>query len=577
MRGAFAKTVFAMAAFLFAALACSSPEDVPASENAQAEKEVSVTSQLDGPHSLFLGGRIYTGLEDPQTVQAVLVGPDGRIRETGRPDELRGMAPATLREVDIQGATMFPGFVDGHAHLLGIGQRELTLNLSGTGSLDSLVRTVARETRRLDDGQILFGRGWIETDWPEGRMPGVIDLDRVSPDNPVILIRADGHALVANSAAIAAAGIDDDTPNPDGGRIERDAEGAATGIFIDNAMEPLEALVGSPSRAERETALAVGADVYASRGWTGLHNMSVAPRDARLMHGLDEENRLPIRIHNAFSPTTRGLEIAEARRYETDTIQNRAIKIYMDGALGSRGALLFKPYADQPDTSGLALRVREHTVALLQQAAEADIQIAFHAIGDRANAAALDWMIEALGSPEAVKDARWRVEHAQILAEPDIARFGDYGIIASMQPSHAIGDLKFAPDRLGLTRLEGAYAWNSLLQAGAIVVGGSDAPVEVGSPTIEFYAATVRQTIDGQSGEGWHPEEAVTRAEALRMLTWAPAYAAFQENDLGTIQPGKLADFSVFDRDLMRIPGDQILETQPVMTVVGGEIVWRVD
>lgn len=567
------KWLAGLAALVLVSCGGPSPSDGDTSATAASPDAAAATDA--GPFSLYFGGRIYTGLANSAVTDGVLVDGAGKIVVTGRVSDLRLIAPVIEREVDLEGATMFPGFVDGHAHLLGIGQRELTLDLSGTSSLERLVRRIARETRDASPGSVIFGRGWIETDWPEGRMPMAIDLDAASPDNPVILVRADGHALVANTAAIAQAGIDDETPDPPGGRIERDETGAATGIFIDNAQDPILSLVGTPSRAERETALAVGASVYASRGWTGLHNMSVAPRDARLMEGLDEEGRLPIRVHNAFDES--GLELAAERRYETDTIQNRAIKIYMDGALGSRGALLFEPYADRPDTSGLALRGKEDTVALMSAARDGSVQVAVHAIGDKANAEAVDWIAEVFSDPEAAKAARWRVEHAQIVRPEDIARYVEYGIISSMQPSHAIGDLKFAPDRLGLDRLAGAYAWKSFLSAGAVVVGGSDAPVEVGSPVIEFYAATVRRTLEGTSGPGWHPEEAVTRAEALHMLTAAPAFASFQEEELGTIEAGKWADFSVFDRDLMRIPADQILETQPVMTVVGGQVVWQVE
>ncbi len=567
------KSLAGLAAMLIAA--CGAPGQPEGAPEAVDAASAGPSEAGGGPYSLYTGGRIYTGLANAASTEAVLVGGDGRIVATGRTSELRGRVPVIASEIDLDGATMFPGFVDGHAHLLGIGQRELTLDLSGTTSLERLVRRIARETRDAAPGTVIFGRGWIETDWPEGRMPSAIDLDSASPDNPVILVRADGHALVANTAAMEQAGIDNETPDPSGGRIERDETGAATGIFVDNAMAALLDLVGAPSRAERETALAVGASVYASRGWTGLHNMSVSPRDARLMEGLDEEGRLPIRVYNSFDES--GLDLASERKYETDTIRNRAVKIYMDGALGSRGALLFEPYADRPDTQGLAVRGKDATIGLMAAAREARVQVAVHAIGDKANAEAIDWIAETFGEPEAARAARWRVEHAQIVRPQDIARFAEFGIISSMQPSHAIGDLKFAPDRLGLDRLAGAYAWKSFLRAGAVVVAGSDAPVEVGSPMIEFYAATVRKTLEGTSGPGWHPEEAVTRAEALRMLTASPAYASFQDGELGTIEAGKWADFSVFDRDLMRIPADQILETQPVMTVVGGQVVWQVE
>ncbi|MEO1475572.1 MAG: amidohydrolase, partial [Pseudomonadota bacterium] len=522
--------------------------------------------------TLYSGGTIYTGLETPSTVEAVLVDSGGRILATGPETTLRESFGGELDRLDLEGAIMFPGFVDGHAHLLGIGQRELILDLAATASLEALVETIGDETESLDFNTLVFGRGWIETDWPEGRMPTALDIDPVSQNNPVVLVRADGHALFANTAAMEAAGITDETTDPDGGTIERDDTGAATGIFVDNAMASILTLVDAPSEAEREAALALGAEVYAERGWTGLHNMSVDPADAPLMERLDEDDRLPVRVHNAFNPD--GMGLAKARDHETDTISNRAIKIYMDGALGSRGALLFEPYTDRPDTSGLALRSFDNTVETLKAAIAADVQIAFHAIGDRANFFALNWMGDLLAAEANGKDLRWRIEHAQILRPEDIALFARNGIIASMQPSHAIGDLKFAPQRLGPDRRTGAYAWSSLLDSGAVLVSGSDAPVEVGSPLIEFYAATVRKALDGTRGEGWHPEEAMTRFEALQSLTSAPAYASFQENDLGTIEAGKWADFSIFDRDLMTVPDSELLESKAVMTIVAGERVW---
>ncbi|MEM6410897.1 MAG: amidohydrolase [Pseudomonadota bacterium] len=556
---------FLTAGFALMLAACGgSTDDVQAgSENVEADDGAFAT--------LYTGGTVYTGLDAPQTVESVLVGQNGRIISIGREEDIVSEFIGQIDRVDLGTGTMFPGFVDGHAHLIGIGQRELTLDLSATTSIEQLKEQIASEVDKVSPGTVIYGRGWIETGWPENRMPAASDIDSVSRENPVVLIRADGHALVANSAAIEAAGITDETPDPDGGSIERDDTAAATGIFVDNAMAPLRALVSEPGDQEREAALALGAQVYADRGWTGLHNMSVDPAEAPLMEKLDNQGRLPVRLHNAFNPD--GMDLASARRHETDTIQNRSVKLYMDGALGSRGALLFEPYTDRPDTMGLALRARNETLTAFETALENNVQIAVHAIGDRANFDAVTWMSDALAGEPNADDTRWRVEHAQIIRPQDIPLFSEHGIIASMQPSHAIGDLKFAPDRLGQARLAGAYAWSSLLDAGALVVSGSDAPVEVGSPVIEFYAATIRKAVDGTSGRGWHPEEAMSRMEALHSFTLAPAYASFQEDELGTIEPGKWADFSVFDKDLMTVSGPEMLETRAVMTVVAGEIV----
>ena len=526
------------------------------------------SSDTSGPVTVFTGGTIYTGDPDQPVVEAVIVGVDGRIAALVPPASA-DWSEDEVTLIDLNGGVMFPGFTDSHAHLLGIGQRELTLNLEGTASIDELVTRTELEVWEKEPGEILFGRGWIETGWPDGRMPSAADLDQVSPDNPVIYVRADGHALVANTAALKAADVYDLAPDPTGGRVERGEDGKATGIVIDYAMTPVLALLSAPSDEDIALALETGAETYVSRGWTGVHNMSVGRNEAAIMASLDGQGRLPLRIYNAFDE--RGFDIAKGRQHETDTITNRAVKLYMDGALGSRGALLIEPYSDRPDTTGLELLDTNALHNLMMDAAEQDVQLAIHAIGDLANRHILE-TFEGLGYGA---DERWRIEHAQILAPEDVARVGALGLIASMQPSHAIGDLKFAPDRLGMERLSGAYAWKDMLSGGAVVAGGSDAPVEVGSPLIEFYAAVARKDLNGNAGEGWHPEQALSRNQALALFTSSAAFASFQEDDLGTISVGKIADFTVFDRDLMTIPEAEILNARPVMTVIGGEIVWR--
>ncbi|RAN36753.1 amidohydrolase [Hyphomonas sp. GM-8P] len=519
--------------------------------------------------TVFTGGTIYTGNPDLPTVDAVVVGEDGRIVGTAPPLS-EDWDEAEIDLVDLKGSFMYPGFTDSHAHLMGIGQRELNLSLEGTASIAELVTRIESELVGMEPGVLLFGRGWIETGWPEGRMPSAADLDAVSPDNPVILTRADGHAMVVNTAAMEAAGITDETESPDGGAIERDADGHATGMLIDNAMGLVAPLRTKPDAADKARALETGAKVYVSRGWTGVQNMSVGPDEAPIMLELAGEGKMPLRLWNAFDATEEGMALAAAREYEAPTITNNAIKLYMDGALGSRGAQLIKPYSDRPDTSGLSLITDEDLADFMKRADESGIQVAIHAIGDLANQRILD-IYEAGGYPP---EKRWRIEHTQILAPTDIARVGALGLIASMQPSHAIGDLHFAPSRLGIDRLAGAYAWKALIDDGAVVAGGSDAPVEVGSPLIEFYAAVARKDLKGFEGEGWHPEQKLTREQALALFTSSAAYAAFQEDDLGTIEAGKLADFTVFDIDLMTVPEAEILDAKTVMTVVGGKIVY---
>ncbi|MBY0423822.1 MAG: amidohydrolase, partial [Parvularculaceae bacterium] len=466
---------------------------------------------------------------------------DGKVLAVGARGAILPLAAETTETIDLGGAALYPGFVDSHAHLLGIGLRELTLNLEGVTSIDELVDIVAAEVAESEPGAVISGRGWIESQWPEKRFPTRADLDPASPNNPVILYRGDGHALVANSAALARAKITAATKAPDGGRIERDAKGAPTGVLVDNAMALVEPLIGVLTETQKEEAYAAGAKVYAEYGWTGLHNMSVDPADLPIIERLAAKGAIPIRVYNALDRS--GMDWLAANAPHTDAtgrVITRAVKLYADGALGSRGAALEAPYADDPSTSGLLLMKEEDAEAILDRARDEGIQVATHAIGDRANHLVLGWYRKAL---EGVAESpRWRIEHAQIIDPADIPRFARDKIIASMQPSHAISDFYFAPARLGPDRLKGAYAWKSLLDAGAVIAGGSDAPVERGDPRIEFYAAVARRSVDGFQGPDWRPEEAVSRAEALAMFTKAPAYASFQENELGTIEPGKRAD-----------------------------------
>lgn len=536
------------------------------------------------PEVIFHGGVVHTGVEGASDAQAVSVS-GGRIVAVGTSSELLALAGAETEQIDLLGAHLYPGFTDAHVHLRGVGEREMTLDLDEVTSLAGLVEAVRVAAAGLPPGQVLTGRGWIETHWPEGRFPTRQDLDAVSGDHPVVLTRADGHALVANTLALRKAGLAGKPKSqPDGGRIEVDAEGLPTGMLIDNAMAAMAKLEVRPTAAQVEEAYIKGGARELSVGWTGVHNMSVPAADVAVMNRLSDAGSLKLRIYNAvdsgdvkpaaedapFDPKVFGMS-------GNGLVVTRAIKLYMDGALGSRGALLSAPYSDRPDTTGLQLATEEATLALMRRALKGGVQICMHAIGDRGNGLVLDWMEKAFATapPADGRDPRWRIEHSQILHVSDIPRFAALGVIASMQPSHAIGDLFFAPARLGEDRLAGAYAWRSLIDAGAVIAGGSDAPVEQGDPRIEFYAAVARKDLKGQSGPDWSPEQAVTRAEALKMFTLWPAYASFREADLGTVEPGKLADFTVLSKDILTVPEAEILTAEPVMTIVNGEVAWR--
>ncbi len=525
--------------------------------------------------TLYYNGTIHTGMDNEPTVEAVVV-TDGRIVFVGSARDAKPYLPAS--KVNLEGAHLFPGFTDAHAHLYGIGRRETTLNLEGTPSLEALVQRVEAEAKRLNDG-VITGRGWIETGWVEGRFPNRFDLDRAAPDRIVLLRRSDGHALVASSKALEAAGVGPDTDEVEGGRIERDEEGMPTGMLIDNAMGLVAQLAADLKGDARRPALEMGAKVMNAYGWTGVHNMSVGAVDVHLLESMADEKALPLRVYNAIDEGDMRILAKGPRRASDDRVITRAVKIYMDGALGSRGAAMLAPYDDDPSTTGLMVRSPEESRTLFARALRDGVQMCVHAIGDRANREALDWMQAAFSDvPEnqrRIADPRWRIEHAQMLNPVDITRFAKLGIIPSMQPSHAIGDLHFARARVGKKRLEGAYAWNSLIKAGSIIPGGSDAPVERGDPRIEFYAAVSRHDLKGYQGKDWHPEEAVDRVTALKMFTIWPAYASFREDELGTIEPGKRADFTVFADDIMTIPEMDILDTKVMMTVVDGQTVYK--
>jgi predicted amidohydrolase YtcJ len=529
---------------------------------------------------VFKNGNVYTGDERRPRAEAIAVRA-GRIVYVGQNAGAAPYEKAGARVVDLRGATVVPGLTDSHYHLAGVGQREMTLNLEGARTLEAFLARVRERVAQARPGQWVTGRGWIETFWKPPVFPTRAQLDAISPDNPVFLVRADGHAAVVNTAALKIAGVTSDTQNPFGGEILRDKSGEPTGMLIDAAQGLVSRHIPPPTAEERERALLLGVERTLSLGWCQIQNAGSRYDEVELMRKLYAEGKIKLRVYNAvYGP---GPESARLLRegpilgsYD-GRFTTRSIKVVFDGALGSRGAALLEPYADA-DTSGF-LTVKEAELApMLEEALRRGIQVETHAIGDRANRLILDLYERTFRAvpPEQrkVREPRWRVEHAQVLNPADIPRFARLGVIASMQPSHAISDLYFAPSRLGAARLAGAYAWQSLLKTGAMIAAGSDAPVERGEPMIEFYAAVARKDQEGRSGEGWHPEQAVTREQALKMLTIWPAYAAFEERERGSIEEGKLADLTVLSADIMRIPEPEILKTRCLMTVVAGEVVY---
>jgi len=534
---------------------------------------------------VFKNGNVYTANDRAPRAEAIAVKGD-RIVFVGTNADAQKFVGANTRVVDLKGNTVLPGFTDSHQHLSGVGQREMTLNLEGTTSLEDFLAKVKARVDQTKPGEWVTGRGWIETHWQPPVFPTRWDLDKVAPNNPVILGRADGHGAVANSAALKLAAVDKHTPNPFGGEISKDKQsGEPNGMLLDAAQGLVRRRVPPTSREDAERAVVLGVKRDIELGWTQIQDAGGTYADVDIFKKLYAAGTIKLRIYKAvYGPgpnATRLMNEGPTIGAFENRFTLRTIKVVSDGALGSRGAALLGPYSDAPDTSGFLTVKAEELRPMLIEALRKGIQVETHAIGDRANRFILDEYETALKAvPVAerkVAEPRWRVEHAQIVNPADIPRFAKLGIIPSMQPSHAIGDLFFAPSRLGIDRLAGAYAWESFIKTGVVVPGGSDAPVERGEPMIEFYAAVARKDQKGFSSEGWHPEEAVTREQALKMFTISPAYAAFEDKLRGTIEAGKLADLTILSANIMKIPELEILKTRCVMTVINGEIVFATD
>ncbi|WCL54218.1 amidohydrolase [Gimibacter soli] len=535
----------------------------------------SVESEVETPlaDTIIWGGPVYTADDGNPTAEAVAI-KDGRIMGVGNRADIALLVGPSTQIIDLAGAALFPGFTDSHAHLDGIGRRELTLDLTGTASVSDLQARLQSWREAHPEDTIVAGLGWIETHWPEKRFPTAADLDLAIADVPVILSRADGHAVIVNSAALKAAGITADTEPPFGGDILKDEAGEPTGMLIDNAMGLVQKLIPEPGATEQTKFLKVGAELYAHRGWTGMHYMSAAWSDVPLLTDLSSSDEVGIRVYVVPDGARAGALLEDGPvTNENGRIITRAIKLYVDGALGSRGAALLEPYADA-HTSGLMLISEEEAKGYMRKALKHGVQVATHAIGDKGNRVLLDWYKDVLKG-KLDDDLRWRIEHVQVITDEDAPRMKAMGIIPSMQPSHVISDMHFAPARLGPDRIHEAYAWRTVLRAGSIIAGGSDAPVEKGDPLVEFYAAIGRTDLSGYQGPDWQADQVMTRDEALKAFTIWPATASFQEKDIGTISIGKKADLTAFSVDLMTAPLADIPNGHAVLTMVDGKVLFQ--
>ncbi len=525
---------------------------------------------------------IYT-VDDEQPRAEALAVRAGRLLMVGSDEAVLGAYP-DAEHLDAAGQTLIPGLIDAHVHLMGLGQSMAQADLVGTESVAEIVERLEAFVAEHDlpEDAWLTGRGWDQNDWPEQQFPTRTDLDAAFPERPVWLVRIDGHAGWANTAALRAAGgleAPARQEDPEGGMIVRDAEGAPTGVLVDAAMGFVAQHRPPLTEAQRREALEMALGETRRYGLTGVHEAGLSLETVRLYRRAIDEGTFPLRVYGMIGG--RGETFDHFCRegllldYE-DRLTVRSVKFYMDGALGSRGAALLEDYSDDPGNRGLLRQEPEAFTEDVRRALTCGFQINTHAIGDRANRVVLDAYAEAMQATGHVV-GRHRIEHAQILAPSDIARFAELNVIASVQPTHATSDMYWAEDRLGAERIEGAYAWRSILEAGGRLALGSDFPVEDVNPLEGFHAAVTRQDAEGWPEGGWQPEQRLTREEALRGFTLDAAYAAYQEDDLGSLTPGKRADFVILSQDIMQVPAGEILDTEVVATYLGGERIYRAE
>jgi predicted amidohydrolase YtcJ len=510
------------------------------------------------PATVFHGGRIHL-LDADETVVEALAVRGGVVIAAGTRAAAERAAGGQAEMVDLRGRAVYPGFADAHLHLTGIGLARMQADLRGTVSEAEVVQRAVAAAAGLPAGTWLQGRGWDQNDWAAQEFPTHTALSAALPDRPAVLARVDGHAVLANAAAMRAAGVTAQTPDPPGGRILRDAAGAPTGVFVDAAEGLIMRAIPPPTEPELERALEIAQAELHAQGFTAVHDAGAGNREIAIYRRWARDGRLRLRVHvmlHGSDPEL--LEEWFARGPEPDfegrgLLAVRAVKIYADGALGSRGALLLEDYSDEAGHHGLSLIAPNDLRAVCARARAAGFQACTHAIGDGGNRMVLD-AYAAAGD----RDARWRIEHAQVLHRDDVLRFVELGVIPSMQSQHQTSDMPWAEARLGPERTRGAYAWRWLLDAGCMIPNGSDAPVETPDLRAAYCAAVHRTTLSGDPAGGWHPEQRMSPAEALRALTIWPAYAAFREADLGRLLPGCRADFVILDKALSGLNPQQI-------------------
>lgn len=527
--------------------------------------------------TVLSAARIHTMEVAQPRVQALAFDGDGRILALGDTAVLLKRYPNAKR-VDAGDSTVVPGLIDAHAHVAGLGLTKLSADLVGTRSKDEVLQRLRAFAAQLPPGAWLIGRGWDQNDWPEQRFPTAADLDAAFPDRPVWLERVDGHAGWANTAAIRAVKRDlSGSWQPEGGRIERDSRGRATGIFIDGAMAQVDSARPPLDEATAERALSLGMQSAVEHGLTGVHDAGADLAELRRYRRLADRGAIPLRITAMAAGNGDALDLLCREglyRHASGRLQMRTVKLYADGALGSRGAAMLQDYSDDRGNRGLMLMSPEAMATAVAKAKGCGVQVATHAIGDRGNHDVLETYARTLGA-DANGDHRWRIEHAQVLAPQDLPRLAQLHVIASMQPTHATSDMPWAEDRVGPQRIVGAYAWRQLRDSGARLALGSDFPVESVDPRLGLYAATTRADAQGLPVGGWHPEEKLTAWEALRGFTLDAAYAGFAEAEVGSLAVGKRADFVLLKEDPLTIDPAKMRDLTVQATYVDGRAVYN--
>ena len=515
----------------------------------------------------------YTSSDDGIIEFSVLVFDEtGRVVATG--DDALLELHSGAEQIDGGGKTVLPGLIDAHAHVAGLGFLKTSLDLAGVPSVDDAVARIASYAREKPHVRWITGRGWNQVLWPVREFPNASQIDAVVSDRPVWLRRVDGHAGWANSAAMRLAGIDADTPDPVGGKIIRDDNGHATGVFIDKAMGLIGAHVPQPNKMEGRAAIKAAVETLLSEGMTSVHDAGIGIENAEIYMSMADDGELGMRI---YAMTGGADDVLDAigkpiYAYGNDHLDISSVKLYTDGALGSRGAAMIEPYSDDPENRGLPFWTQEELDAMVQKSNDMGFQVGIHAIGDLGNRMALDAFDRVQGGePSALRN---RIEHSQIVTLDDIPRFAELGVIASMQATHATSDKNMAEDRIGPQRILGGYAWRRMLDAGVVLANGSDFPVELSNPFLGLYASVTRQDRKGEPEGGWYSDQALTRAEALHSFTLAGAFAARQEDRLGSLEQGKWADFIIIDRDYFTVPAAEIDDIVVLETWVAGKQVY---